>query len=74
MEDQIACKDPFYDLIPEKMWLRVTNVGVRHEGMVKIILEVNGQEKVLFDSYVIDGTVIHDFNLTGWLNKSEKTS
>lgn len=69
MEDQQVCRDPFYDLIPERMWLRVTNIGVKHEGMVKVILEVNGQEKELFNSYVIDGIVSHEFNFTPWLIK-----
>lgn len=71
-EHQVA-RDPFYDLVPEKMWLRVTNIGVKAPGMIRVILEVNCQEKELYHGYVTDGTVSHEYNLTGWIKRGSIT-
>jgi hypothetical protein len=61
-------RDPFYDIKPEKVWLYLTNIC--DKGKFKVVLEVNGQEKVLFESYVEQGEVIisEHHNLT-WLLK-----
>lgn len=67
-------RDPFYDIVPERMWLDVTNIGVRAEGMVRVVLRVNDQEKELYHSYVTDGIVSHGFNLTPWLHRAKSGS
>ncbi len=67
---QQVARDPFSDVIPERAWLNITNPDVRSKpGTVRIALEVNGQEKEIFNQYVIDGTVSHSNNLT-WLVKN----
>ena len=68
-EENQACRDPFYDQIPKHMWVSITNIGVKAEGMVRVILRINETEKELYHGYVTDGIVSHSHNLTGWLHK-----
>ena len=58
--------DPIYREKPKRVWLDVTNIGVEREGMVRVVLSVNGIERELYHSYVTDGVVAHGYNLT-WL-------
>jgi uncharacterized protein with von Willebrand factor type A (vWA) domain len=71
-DEQQVAKDPFYDLIPERAGISISNIGVRDEGMVRVVLEINGQEKELYHGYVIDCTVSHWWNLTWLLNRNNK--
>lgn len=66
MSQQEVFIDPFHSLKPEKVWLYLTNIC--DEGKFKVVLEVNGQDKVLFNSYVeqSEGVVSNHYNLT-WL-------
>lgn len=64
--EQQPFRDPFYDIKPDRVWLDVTNIGVNAEGMVKVILSINGHRNELFHSYVTDGVVSHCYNLS-WL-------
>jgi len=76
VEQQPSC-DPFYYLIPESMWLTLTNLtkdgNKLPDGKVRLVLSVNGQERDLYNSYVIDGTIIHSWQMTGWLNRGTST-
>jgi hypothetical protein len=69
MSQEQPMRDEFSEIKPERVWLSLSNVC--DQGKFKVTLEVNGQPKELFNSYVHqnDGIVLHDYNLT-WLFNS----